>query len=1371
MFMSTEIDNEKYEFIKGYNEEMMQWLQDIDDKTSLLFNQTPLHPSDLGHFDRSLLFGFTNRELVLKVLRLVTDIDDIHKSYIVEIRNPKEYAFGTSDFEMDIRTSYILKAPMRYISNVDAYKLTKDANEILKEVKKSDYDLRNHDNYDKKRFYRGRVLAREDYLVLLREATLMRNFTQKYASSRRLLPIYKLIQIVIETSNFSRTRGFPWKQNPILSTLKQLYHGHDDFPYREVETDTIFTSKASMILPEITFALVELWFKYLMIDMTPEELIVGINSQLEWATTSLDEKLLNFKDSRVNFNKILVEHAISIIGITHGFRSLSGIIVDDKPSEIWMDEIREKSPEYIDYQQEFITNAPKALLHYLAKIKILNDDFTFSKSRTLKTLSDVRRLYIVVNVIAQHGLFIKNPVVLTIEKSILPRASIAYTPEALTHIYNPNIFTAKLPFKMNWNESPIFRKMYYQGKHLIAKYRERYDKLNLEDEFIKSLTNNSGGVDYQPTEHESVTIPASILRVFGKKRLMYFLLNPILYESYGEWIGALKSMTNSGERKQVDRRGRVIQMVSNAAQLAPFLLFLWADLMGKEEPELSSKKNTGTIVDINVLLRSTADIYSVQESADISGMDASTTRLSTSLINGMLIELLQNCNHQQYFFAKRNRWDIIKMENNSEKVVESVMVHPGVQITQMSEAISESYNYKLHIPELSNFGIKAIMDTSPHVFPSGKFSTNAQHSILNTLVLRVFREILGASCLEMKIPMFDMEGKVSGDDIYLAFKLRTNSDIACRKFSSELVKIFTQIGFKIGSLLSRYNATFLQQSAIFGTVLPKPDRISLTTSERGDSLKLSVFDAFSELRDITKELSGRVHFPSNTRGFLFAVANQLRRIRVNTTALGNETIQKLKTIRTSFHHLDSTFCTQAGFVETAIPYRLLIGKSYCHIILPLISLFTFGGFDLPFPSFVTNKYVSGSNSFTPRGTISDWKIRQLLVKSNRTLTDYSLSDDLLLAISNQSLSNGDFNLLRKKVRALDETIRQDISKYLANLYDDTLATFLGLSWLKHFKKFNVKDVLDRIRLANFPKEAREEWANRLKFRLNFDALVKSKLAGMKLTDAGFKTSNRLAFYNSPNERITQAITSGGDNAQEFRVHRMELILHMSEYTEKFDWMESIDYETVMLCNYTSGSDHVQITRDFIIDVYGKLMLSSSIDLDRDFILYKFGHNFYDLSVQFSGYYALTPGPFKDYKHEELVKFASKVKHERPDMLNLVWEFANVHERYRRELEHIIDFGEAGEINEWRSIIHKRQTFELSSAIRHVNRLWEPIYDLHDRRLERMVLSILRDIAYSENNILLTKARFKYSQAFLLIHGGVRSKLRSLISISTTSSRA
>lgn len=1364
MFDSHEIEKEGYEFNGTYNDEMQQWVNEIDKKASIAFNRAPLTIFDLIHYDRSLLFGFTNRELILTLLNQVRDNVYINQDYIHKIRYPPDYYFGTVDFKINLADHYIEKSPIQYISNVNAYKLVKEAEDILALTTRDEYESIGRNYNHVRHFYRGRLLTTVEFETLLREATLMKNFVLSYSSSRRLLPIHKLIQIVVESSNFDSVRGFLWKDNPVLIALAGLYKGYKDFPYREVETDTVFIEDASMILPEITFALAELWFKYLLIDMTQEELIVGINSQMEWATTSLDAKLLSFKDTRVNINKILIDQTIQITGITHGYKNIQGIITEYSPKEIWLEESRASGKDFQEFEAEFILNCPSALRMYLCSYGILDSNGKFAEVRVIKNLSELKRIYTMINVICQHGLFIKNPIILTIAKSILPRASIALSLPAIEYIHNPGIFTAKLPLRLNWDNTPVFREMLYEGRKVISGYIERFNKLNLEDEFIKALTTNSGGVDYQPTKEESTNIPETVLRAFGKKRLMYFLLNPILYSSYSDWINALKSVTNSGERKQVDRRGRVIQMVSNAAQLGPFLLFLWVDLMGKREPELSSKKNTGSITDINALLRSTANPSGIQESADISGMDASTTRVATSFINGLMIELLQQCDHDRYFFARKFDWDVFG-NDESEKFLERRSVHPGVQVIQISEAVGESFNYRLNIPELSAFGVKISMDTSPQVFPSGKFSTNAQHSLLNTLILRVLKRRLILHSLQHHIPVFQLHVKVSGDDIFASFETRVKDDNAFRMFSSSLVTIFTQVGFKIGSLLSRYSATFLQQSAIFGTVLPKPDRISLTTSERGDSLKLSVFDAFSEIRDITKELSSRVHYPSMTRGFLFHVANQLRRIRINTISAQRSVVEKLKSLQLELNNENRDFLKRNDVPNTFSPYRLLIGKSYIHVILPLMVLFISTGFELPFTSTAFQSYVPGSNVFTPRGSIGDWKIRKVLLNVGRSLTDYKVEDSFMSLVKEQAIPKSIPHDTIKLVNKVEEKLMGNMQQYLSGLYNNDLARFLGLHWLKHFESFNPKEVLERMRLSKFPKELRDEWAERLKFRLNFDALVRSRLAGMKLTNAGFKISKRLAFYNSPNERITQAIVSGGDSTMEFKIHRLELLLHMSTFCMQLDWKADLNYEIALLCDFEITRTPIPISREFLIDLYGGLMLSSGLDLDRDAILYKFGHNFYDLSVQFSGYYALTPGPFKDYKHEELVQFAAHVKNTQPTMLNLVWEFANIHERYQRELERIIDYGEIQELSDWKSIIHTRQTFELSTSIRHLKRLWESEY-LNDNRINRMTYVIMRDLAYSENDLWLLKGRFRYSQAMLLIHGSMRSKIRSLLSTSS-----
>nr|UCD53708.1 MAG: RNA-dependent RNA polymerase [Reoviridae sp.] len=1364
MYNSQEIESENYKFNMSYQDEIRAWIDKIDDMAGVSFNRRPLVLEDLIYYDRSLLFGFTNREFVLRLLKDVQRNNDINNEYIRLIRHPPDYRFGTVDFQMNLSNHYISSSPIQYISNVNAFKMIKEADAIIALTSKERYENIGRASHDEKHFYKGRLLTISEFDLLQREAVLMKNFAVKYSSSRRLLPVHKLIQLVIETSNFDSNRGFLWKQNPILSALNELYHDYNDFPYREVENETMFLQDSSMILPEITFALIELWLKYLLIDMSKEELVVGINSQLEWATTSLDARLLEFKDARVNLMKVLIDQTIKVVGITHGYKNIQGIIVETEPKEIWADDERQNGTDFQEYEKEFNQYCPSALRAYLVKLNILQVDGRFSNTRVLSGLSELKRLYTVVNIICQHGLFIKNPVALTIAKSILPRAAITYTKPAEEYMYNPTLYIQKIPMYLNWDTTPTFREMFHEGRKIIAAYWERFNRLNLEEEFIKALTNNSGGVDYQPTPEETVNIPENILRAFGKKRLMYFLLNPVIYGSFSDWVTSLYSITSSGERKQVDRRGRVIQMVANAAQLGPFLLFLWLDLMGKKEDELSSKKNTGGIKDINALLRASSNIFGIQESADISGMDASTTRAATTFINNLLIELLQKCNHESYFFSRRAKWDIYEKEGEDvTKIIDCKTFHPGVPVIHLSESIGETLNYRLTIPELSAFGVKVSMETSTQVFPSGKFSTNAQHSLLNMLVLRVLRIRLMAHSVEHLIPMFNLRVKVSGDDIFAAFEIRSVNNEAYRHFSRNLIKIFNEIGFKIGSLLSRYSATFLQQSAILGTVLPKPDRISLTTSERGESLKVEVFDAFSETRDIIKELSGRVHYPSMTRGILFNIANQLRRIRVNITKSEKGVIQTLEILNEQLRMESKKYLVMRGRNEDCIPYRMLIGKNYAHIVLPLMSLFVFGCFEIPMSSTSFKSYVAGSNVFTPRGSINDWKIRKILLNHGRSLTDYKIEASLLKLIESESLAFGKASDTIQLVRSIETQLSMNVKNYLMKLYDSDLAHYLGLHWLKHFTNFNVRDVLERMRLAKFPKETRDEWANRLKFRLNFDAIIRSKLASIKLMNAGFKISKRLAFYNSPNERITQAITTGGATALEFKTHRLELLVHMSTFKLSMDWQREVTYEAALLCDYEITNVPLPLSRDFIIDIYGGLMLSSGVDRDRDFILYKFGHNFHDLSVQFSGYYALTPGPFKDYKHEELVQFAAHVKRVQPTMLPLVWQFANIHERYQKELERIIEYGEVQEINEWRSIIHTRQTFELSTSVRHVNRLWEYQY-LNDSRINRMTYVIMRDISYSENILCFSKGRFKYSQVMLLLHGGMRSKIQSLLSV-------
>lgn len=1362
-----EITSQNYNLLSPYSDETTKWINGLKNTADLAYNKSPLTYDSNRHFDRSTLFGFTNREMILEVLRKVHLVPEIDSSFIRLITNPPIYRFGTEDFKMNVHDYLISKSSITYISNFDAFNIITEGTKIIGLLTKDQYQDLMYNRYFGTVKYRGVGYSGDGLKQLLYEGSLFKSFCERYTSSRRLLPIYKLIQLVFESSEFDEVRGFSWELNPVLSAISQLYAKYSDFPFREVNSDLKFTQSCSMILPEITFALCELWFKYTLVDMSKEELVVAINSQLEWATTSLDERMLGFKDCRSNFSKTLIQLTVKICGIKHGTRGVSGLVEEDKPEEIWLDDDPGKAVDFLKYEEEFMTTAPKTVIEYFKKRGLLTSDLKFVTTRPLSGLYELRRLYIFLNVSTQHGLFVKNPVILTLAKSILPRASISLAPRVGSYIYNQNTFSSEIPYQLDWSTVPVFKEMFYEGRKLIQAYTEKYNILDLNGEFIKGLTNKSGGVVYKPTAAETADIPEEILRVFGKKRLIYYILNPLNYESFPYWIDAMKNVTTSGERKQIDRRPRVIQMVSNAAQLAPFLVFLLVDIMGKDEPELGSKKNTGTIRDMSALLRSTTDFDSVQESADISGMDASTTQVAVSFINDITIELLNGCKDQRnYFFSRRQNWDVITVDKDGGRTKTTKEIHPGIPVIQISEAETSLHNFRLSIPELSIYGNKVILDTSPHVFPSGKFSTNAQHSLLNTLIMRVLKNTLAVEMAKKRVPWFDLQAKVSGDDIFISFQCRKRDQTINRQFSSELVKIFSTVGFKIGSLLSRYGATFLQQSSIFGTVLPKPDRISITTSERGDSLKLSTFDAFAEERDIIKELCGRVHFPSNTRGLLFLIANQLRRVRIDISNLSEEKVLEARILAMKLRVRDTKFCIDNDLrVNDSVPYRLIVGKTYMHVMLPLISLFVSDGFDLPINSSFFKHYVPASNVFSPRGSIGDWKVRQILKPDSLLIPEFVPSADLR---SKLDLGGGlayDRTKLIEILRQNRAVLDGEIFQYIAGLYDDDLARFLGLDWLTHFINFNVKDVLARMRLAKFPRHVRDEWADRLTSRLNVAAITRSRLAAIQLERAGFRINPRLAFYNTPKERITQAITSGGDSAVEFRVHRIELGYHMLSFNMVTKWLKTLAQETLLLPQFTTDSVHeIPVERDTVIDIVGGLMLSSGVDRDRDFILHKFGHNFYDTSITFSGYYGLSPGPFKDYKHEELVQFASQVYNEHPSLLPLVWEFANIHPRYRAELEQIIRSGQSSEINDWKSIIHTRQCFELSHSLKSIPRLWNPVV-VHDGRVTSILNVIMRDLAYSENSILFNQSVLRVPYALLLIHGRTELKLRSLLSIS------
>ncbi|ABB17205.1 RNA-dependent RNA polymerase [Operophtera brumata reovirus] len=1298
------------------------WYDTLQRRTDILFNKTELTLEDITGFDTSSQVGIYHTSLILLLLQEIkfrVTLSSSAESDLERIVSPPHYEFGTSSFRVNELDQHIEAASVRYVLNYDAYKIVRDAEAIQlvsKKVRKVVSDELLEDKI---------VQYSSGDVNLYREADVMHGLVIKYVSQPRLLPIPKLIQMIIETSNFPE-RGFELHENPVLYIISRLLSKYIDFPFTEKSGEMVYHHSVSMTTPHLIYSLSQLWIQYILNNVTRSELYMMVECHVMLSVKSFDEFVLEFKDLRINSSKILTEMVKQAFIPIYGSVAPAGIMLKEDFSDIWRDGEREQ------FGTDFLQLCPMPLQKYLTDRRIIvNSQFTLGK--IFEDDNEARRTHLIITLSTQHGLFIKNPVIFTIDKSVHPRPSLGVGYDIKEYMVNPSDQTDSYPLTLLWKSS-VTQSIRDELLGMIRPYGDRIRSMDLFQEFIRCLTNNSGGIPYEPTPEETKTIPAGVLRALGRKRLMFFLLNPTVFSVYSAWRKAVETPTSSGERKQVDRRGRVIQMVSNPAQIGAFLLFLIADTIGSQEPEFSSKKNSGTINDMMFQLSESGVNGVVYECADVKGMDAATTKTLCALTGELVVDLFREHNGMTYFWAQSKDWNVVDSNGTSRRE----RIAAPIEVFRACEKFADTTPFRLHEPE--TFGH---VTTSPDSFPSGKFSTNAQHSFINAGAVRSWGKSFNRQMLQSKdsnerlTQPVRVTSLISGDDLTIKVIYGNETVKALLAFSDGLQRHYANIGLSLESVLSKYSATFLQMTAVLGKPWPKADRISIVTSEHGDAQRVEFREAMAEVIDVLRELSGRSGIPSNWVPIALVMGNMLRRLRVVISDTFNPVTEE---------HLQDD--------------RILKRGNSIYIKIPFITLFIKEGLGLPFLATNFLNRVERQLSYAPRGSLSDWHLRRILLKR----------DPFEYITSNGSQRIYDFyahyaqelheKRLMSDISAFEDAERRIIAEVYgtpSDWYDGALADKLDLDLAVYIAKFDPSTRVKQARRRAIPASERDRWTRNLASQLNFQAITKSALAHMTLKELRYNVPEEIAFHHSPAERINQLLESVQGGYEEFMMLRRESLLYRLRYKPGVRWIGPDSIESLLLFNPVILDSEYELHRDVVLDRKCKYMPSSTSDFDRTFgAIQIWDTTSLKIFKVFSGYYGYRPGPFKEYNHEALVKFAAQVYHTNPTHLPYVWHLANIQGRHRQTLSRMIKHMAVTLGSSWGSTVHTRQLFEIGKDPRAIIRCFELPSRLHQRAEDTAAL-VARDLHLAYGSYGLNQVMIQLHPLFIRQTDGTRER--------------
>ncbi|QIE06438.1 RdRp [Lishui pangolin virus] len=357
------------------------------------------------------------------------------------------------------------------------------------------------------------------------------------------------------------------------------------------------------------------------------------------------------------------------------------------------------------------------------------------------------------------------------------------------------------------------------------------------------------------------------------------------------------TVRKAGERHQVGRRPRVIQMVGTEGQLPAFVLHNVLRPAYKSTPFTMSGKNAGDVRDMFMVLGISGG-DGLKSSLDIKGMDSSTKPIHTNLSLSCV-----------FFRLRHERLGFPALFLGSSRDADENFRPVQMRSYEMSGRLLGTEEYRLTYPQFvlvlgmmfwtsatrfTDGFFQETVATSRTVFRSGLLNTADQHTFLGATMYHLIQSRMrkgwyGSTCsggredsdrrhyLERYETKVHLCGGVLGDDQVAGVRVsgvldQSVIDGCSKDICDETKYIMERLGYECEPETSQYTAEFLKQKGVCGGPELFPERLLLFTSERGDMAGSLPLDRTKIMLDMVNEKIGRARFPSAYAGLALLIS-------------------------------------------------------------------------------------------------------------------------------------------------------------------------------------------------------------------------------------------------------------------------------------------------------------------------------------------------------------------------------------------------------------------------------------------------------------------------------------------------------------------
>ncbi|APG79055.1 RNA-dependent RNA polymerase [Hubei insect virus 2] len=477
---------------------------------------------------------------------------------------------------------------------------------------------------------------------------------------------------------------------------------------------------------------------------------------------------------------------------------------------------------------------------------------------------------------------------------------------------------------------------------------DRMSNKDYNEYFLLALTHKSGG-DKLSLDNKQLE---ALFGQVSNTRFASYALEYYKYDVVAEFCKLLLAEKKNTTRDQNDRRVRIITIVVNAVQ-AGELPFLYAfNILKFLMNEIAVGKQVGNMVDALKQLYASGNPHLVCNSSDIAGMDAHTLPVTTLLYRNAVSNILENDGSMAGGGVGTRTMNFLCM-NSGLVTMQTVNGNGQRYLSAASKMIDVVNGTESQNAILKDGMFVDELSVNKDVFASGLYGTSATHTIMLSVVHKVVKKMYDA-----KFPgnHLDVSVSILGDDQFEIMDGSISEIDAWRKMKSEFMR---NINYKEEAVFSRFSGVFLQQAAMFGSIVPYPARISMFDDERSENIWRMPHESVSLLIDHVRKLAQRCYGFENYASVARSLWNSIRYTRLNLDSGVKQVAQKYVATMSKYdsdHTMKDSLTIEGNESYFRYPYllincnpislplQLMYIDKYDRIVLPQMSTAVKGEF-------------------------------------------------------------------------------------------------------------------------------------------------------------------------------------------------------------------------------------------------------------------------------------------------------------------------------------------------------------------------------------------------------------------------------------------